>query len=493
MALPNIFTQTPIEAAIWTAAVGTQTEIARIITSTPIFYGCISLAIGAAALMFFFRLGTAHHKGHAVSKLALFLLTVCLGISFLSYQNRTSFSPVNARGVEWKQNPRVASNLRYSDLRIQATGLYWYTVIHRGLIEVSDLLTSAVGYVAQDPLNKSAPQYLVNALAATAKMSLDDPAVEETFDELVARCSDTHQGRILSSESSLKTLFNVNDAWCNSKYQTLASQLKSWARNHRPRELNFGSGASSLLASVGLARQDAVDNKIIASAVKNYARDKAGESYAFHNTNGAALVDGSDFWVNLTKSFSPSSAILSVVNAGRSFFGMEPKDLEGAAARNEAAVAYNQLLAFLPAARGYAKAIIAYLFIAAALGLCVGISGYFWGWLKMAAIFTFYEPISAAFYYFTTKMITTTETIRAMDSIRVDPLVLSGANIIDSNLARMELVYFCIQMGLLLTVAVAGIRAFGAVRSVRHSYLGDLFGSVSRTVGLGTVVTRMAR
>ena len=50
MALPQVFTATPVEAGIWTAAVGTQVQIARAVTASPIFWGIVSLAIGYALI-----------------------------------------------------------------------------------------------------------------------------------------------------------------------------------------------------------------------------------------------------------------------------------------------------------------------------------------------------------------------------------------------------------------------------------------------------------
>lgn len=482
MALPNIFTQTPIEASIWTAAVGMQVEVARILKSTPLFWGAIGLVVGLALIMFLWRLGRPGSVQFSVAKLATMLVTICFGVSFLSYQNTSPFSPVNSRGQEWRSMPRVSQNPKYKDLTQSTNGLYWYTVIHRAMIEVSDLLTSVVGYVANDPFHKEAPEYLVNALSATARMSIDDPNIERSFDELVARCTDTKQGQVLGNTDSVKSLFQLQDPWCQNKYNSLQTQLKTWARNNRPRTLSGNQLLTPLMSLVGIHSETDVDNKMIASAVKNYARTKAGETFAFHNTNTNALVGGTDFWVNLSKGFSPTSNFLSLVNGVRSVLGLETRDLEGANARNEAAVTYNKMLAFLPAARGYAKAIIAILFIPASLALCLGVTGYFFGWLKMTALFTLYQPISAAFYYFTTKLIATTETIKAMDVIRVDPMVLAGADVIDDNLARIQAVYFCIQLGLLFTVAVAGIRAFGALRSLRHSYLSELVSGVTTPI-----------
>lgn len=467
MALPDIFVGTPTEAGIWTAAVGSQANIADSIANSPIFIGIVALSIGLAIIRLLSGIGFADGNKTHIKRFCLFLFCVSLGATFLRKANSTTFSPLNANGMPWRSVTKVANNPKYSALQNNTNGLFWYTLIHRGFMEGSQFLTDKVSQATDDNWNHVAPEYLLNALAQTARATIDDPAIENSFDTLVYSCSDTPKGYILGNTTSVKSMFNLSDPKCLEMYSQLTAQLQTWAQNERPKYFNFPSGSPP--SSVGvfqLANASVVDNKIIASAVKNYARSKIGEA-RYTNTNQAALIDGSDFWVNVKQSFSPN-AFLTLSN----FFA--EKDLEGAAARNEAAVTYNRLLMFIPAIRGYAAALLAYMFLVAAIGLSVGTPSYFFGWLKMTAIFSLYQPLSAALYQFTTKLITTTENITAMNSLANDPMVLAGAHIIDSNVARITAVYFCMQMVLIATVAAGGISAFQPIHQIRHSFIGSL-------------------
>lgn len=473
MALPNIFTQTAVEAGIWTAAVGTQNSLADAITSSVIFWGIVTLAIGVALMRFLFGLGTSAGASFTIRRFVTFLFIVAVGISFLKQKNGSHFSPVNANGTEWRSVRKVSQNPKYNSLQQNVNGLYWYTLLHRGIKEVAQFMTDAITRTTGNSWGRVAPEYLLNALAQTARATIDDPAIERTFDRLSHNCADTRSGAVLNNSVSIQSMFNVATPECQGLYRDLSAQLRGWATGQRPNYIRPPPGTPpENVTALHLNELQAIDNKIIASAVKNYARRKAGEAYAYHNTNEAALIGGSDVWVNVQKGFS-TDTFLVLANAGMDLFGAK-RDLEGYSARNEAAVMYNKLLQFLPAVRGYAAAILAYMFLVAAVGMCVGIPNLFLGWLKMTAIFALYQPFSAALYQFTTNLISTTENISAMNSIIADPMVLAGAHILDSNVARITAVYFCMQLALIAIFAGAGIRALQPVHSITHSYLAGI-------------------
>lgn len=477
MSLPEIFTQTPLEAGIWTAAVGAQTAIAKAITSSAVFYGAVTLSLAIGAIMFLFGIGSGGSTKRSISRFLLLLVTIAIGFSFLKKENSTPFSPVNATGVKWRSVSKVASNPKYKSLQSNYNGLFWYTTFHKSMSEIAHLMTDIIAKGMDDPNYNQAPEFLLNALAQTARATIDDPEVERKFDVLVHNCTDTKRGKVLGNNDSIKTLFDLSSPDCNATYSELVTSLRTWAERNRPAILTtppIGSSIAIAFDAFALSDVQVVDNKMIASAVKNYARQKIGETSDFHNTNADASINGTDFWVNLNKYLFSTDSIMIGINGVKKLFGFETSDLEGANARNEAAVKYNKLLQFLPAVRGYASAILAYSWIVAAVALCVGVHQMFLSWLKMTAWFCLYMPFSAALYQFTTKMIATTENIQAMNSLRVDPMILAGANVIDYNIARMQLVYFILQLSLMAFFGFAGIRSFAPIATLRHSYIGDI-------------------
>lgn len=494
MALPQIFVSTPVEAGLWTAAVTTQAQIAKAITTSPIFWGIVAISIGFMTIRVLMDMGTGQGRDYALKRFVISLLCVTLGITFLKKENTSAFSPMNASNREWKSIPKVAANPKYKSLQNQEKGLYWYTLIHRGMWEVALFMTNIVSNTAGDPLSKEAPEYLLNAFAQTARATIDDPEVERTFDSLVFNCSDSKAGKVLGNMDSIKSMFNLTKPECNQLYNSLQIKLKSWAQSKMPPYVPPPPGSNSITqAAYYMSNPEFLSNKMIASAVKNYARTRVGEQSTLSNTNTEALIDGSDFWVNVSKSFSTDS-FLMFLNAA----SPEYRDYEGAAARNEVAVTYNRLLQFLPAMRGYANVILAYTFIAAAIGLCAGIPTMFFGWLKMTAFFCLYMPFSAALYQFTTRIVTTSQNITLMNSIQSDPMVLAGASILDANIARITAVYFCLQIAVLLAFAVGGITAFHPIQTITHSFVGGMVRNavytmsfVSRAVsgGVGSVAS----
>lgn len=469
MALPQIFVSTPVEAGLWTAAVTTQAQIAKAFTSSPVFWGVVSIAIGFMVIRVLMDIGGGQGRDFALKRFAFGVLCVTLGITFLKKENTSPFSPVNASNREWRNVPKVAANPKYKPLQSQEKGLYWYTFIHRSMWEVAGLMTDIVSKTAGDSSSKEAPEYLLNAFAQTARATIDDPDVERTFDSLVFNCSDTKTGKVLGNTDSLKSMFTLENPECNQLYNSLKTKLESWARSKLPTYVPPTGSNSIVGAAYYMANPEFLTNKIIASAVKNYAKTRVGESTLLNSTNNDALIDGSDFWVNVSKTFSTDS-ILMIANA----FTGEYKDLEGASARNELAVTYNRILQFLPAMRGYANVILAYAFIAAAMGLCVGVPKLFYGWLKMTAMFCLYMPFSAALYQFTTRLISTSQNLATINAIQADPFVLAGASVLDSNIARITAVYFSLQIALLLIFAVGGLSSFHPLQTLSHSFVGGM-------------------
>jgi hypothetical protein len=135
-------------------------------------------------------------------------------------------------------------------------------------------------------------------------------------------------------------------------------------------------------------------------------------------------------------------------------------DFFGADARNQSAVLYNRIVQFLPPIRGYAKGILALSFVFAAASLCLGSLRFFISWLGMLLVFSLYDPLSTILYESVMMFSSAKDTTMALQALKNDPLILSGAAIIDDNLARLQAIYFALQMGLAAVCGAGGISIF---------------------------------
>jgi len=159
-------------------------------------------------------------------------------------------------------------------------------------------------------------------------------------------------------------------------------------------------------------------------------------------------------------------------------------DYEAADARNEVAAIYTKVSVFLPAMRGFAKALLALMFLVAAARLCFGSPALLvsWGWCLL--LLTAYEPLSTLLYQATITLTQAPETVQAMEALRSDPLVLVGAQVMDSYASKVQGTYFILQLGLTALTATAGLAVFRYQRA-----LGGQLASVLLSKGAGALRT----
>jgi hypothetical protein len=197
-----------------------------------------------------------------------------------------------------------------------------------------------------------------------------------------------------------------------------------------------------------------------------------------------AADTGASAWVSLLNSLSLGGALHPFAS---NLFGL---DTFGADSRNEMAWMYNKLIQFLPPIRGYAKSILALGFVVASAALCFGFTGPIVGWLGASAVWAAYEPLSTLLYHTTLLFCRAEGSVEAAAALRTDPFVVAGAALVDANLARIQAVYFALQLGLAAATAWAGLSVFSHARRLGSGASGALTAQLVRTTQLVSPITR---
>jgi hypothetical protein len=96
-----------------------------------------------------------------------------------------------------------------------------------------------------------------------------------------------------------------------------------------------------------------------------------------------------------------------------------------------------------------------------------------WGWCLL--LVTAYDPLSQLLYQATVTLTKTPESIGAMAAIKNDPLVLVGAQVIDTYASKIQATYFVLQLGLAVLAATAGLAIFKYQRALGGALSGSLF------------------
>ena len=485
-----LFTETPIEAALWTFAVSLQDKLSSSLFHTPLFRGAVALFMGfvvARALMRFGS-GTPNPWLPMVGGLVCSLT----GLALLGAGAGEAFRPTTSDGRTWATaaSGRAGSGVRYEGLQRDAQGLRYYRLAHEAANSLGGHVSAQVSEVFGDNGKGTAPQLLFKTLQETARHTLDDPEVIATANRLMESCQREQRYVAGVAFASLSTNFDLQRENCAALHQQFKSQLDGWARariaspGSKLVVLAEAARNNALTRSIGLADSEALKNKVIASAVEDYLQTRAGLTN--NNTNPEALLEGKDggsivgtsTWVRLSRALSLGGAMNLVV---RPFTGT---DYEAADTRNDVAALYTKVSVFLPALRGFAKALLALMFLVAAARLCFGSPSLLisWGWCLL--LFTAYEPLSTLLYQATVTLTQAPETVQAMEALRADPLVLVGAQVMDSYASRVQGTYFVLQLGLTALTAAAGLAVFRYQRS-----LGGQLAGVILSKGMSAVRT----
>lgn len=486
MASSFLFTETPIEAVLWSFSISLQERLAQSLFQTTFFKGAVALYMGFVVARGLFRMGLGEREGVWV-RVGTQILCSLLGLSFLSTLATDSFRPEMESGQSWSS--KLGSG-KYQGLQNQPHGLKAYRLAAGVMNGLSALVSKAVAGVFGDLGHAKSPRLLFQTLHEAARHTLDDPEIINTLDSLYESCTKSGFASSQMAYVSLSHQFDLNKENCAGLHARFKTQLQAWAQERistpGSKLVRFAEGArnNSLMRAMGLDDSEALKNKVIASAVSDHLMTRSGLSN--NNVSPAALLEnpsdspllGTSTWVNLSRMASLGGFLNATV---RPFTGT---DYEAADARNTVAALHTKVNVFLPALRGFAKGILALMFLVAAARLAFGSPGLLVSWAWGLLLVTAYEPLSTFLHQATITLTLSSETSQAMEALKRDPLVLVGAQVMDSYASKVQATYFVLQLGLAALTATGGLAVFRYQRALGGALAGTIV-----TKGLGMART----
>ena len=467
--LESLFAQSPIEASLWTHFVALQQWIVGAFFSGLIFKAAVATYLGFVLIRCLWSMGVDQSPAQAFRQFLIALVISFVGLALLSAKSTAAFRPVTATGKQWSASTKARQAGSYTGLEATANGLWFYVLAHGAANDVSRRLSEHIARSFGDHGYSKSPYLLAQTMAQTAGAAIDDPAITTSLQTLFESCTDMRVAPVLSKDSSFSSLFDLQREPCKQEYDLMRRNLSTWAEGKAGTSYidSASLAVNSLGVSLGLADKETYRNKLIASALVNYVRHRSGQR-GQQAVNPSALLQpgqahpmdglGQSYFTNLAQSLSVGGALNQFLKP------ITGTDYRKADIRNEAALVYSKLVEFLPPIRGYAKGILAFLFVFASVAVCFGNVRLMISWLGMLVIFTAYEPLSTLLYQSTMMFTSAHENVQAMQALKNDPLVLAGAAIVDDNLAGIQAVYFVLQVGLTFICGWAGLKVFMANR-----------------------------
>ncbi len=474
-----LFSITPVEAALWNAALGIQTYLADEIFGTLQFTSLVVTVFAGFVLYRLYRVG----KGDSAEGLAQGIMThlLCMGAGLLCLTtvNTDPIKLQDSGGGDWASKGAVIGSSKFKALQNSQEGLYWYTMFHKATTEVSLMMLKGVTNVFSDEMYLKSPNVLFKILATSSSIALDDPKIASEFDLLVEHCSDPKKLNILGKDDSFSALFDLNDENCEQNYNHFQADLRGWAKRKMPGYLKEIEDSNSSFFSdeaIAFTEPEALENKVIASALVSYIKGKAGP-----RTDDALNVNekelglkgfGDQMWFDMQRILTGGGLIPGVLG-----FWAGDGSVEAGFVKNEAGIIYNNLLNLLPAIRGWIKAYIVISFILVSAALMLGLWKPMKWWLGLIILEMFFLPSAALAYEIHSFFLASSDTIASFGALRNDPMILAGAAMIDAELVRISTIYFCIECAIISSFAVKALRAGWVVGQLSFAHGSAVMGS----------------
>jgi hypothetical protein len=156
------------------------------------------------------------------------------------------------------------------------------------------------------------------------------------------------------------------------------------------------------------------------------------------------------------------------------FYNIAGSDYHTKSLKAEAAAKFNQFAALLPPARGWIHGILAILFVLAVASLGFGSIRFMQAWLLALTTISFYKPVAVLGYKMAEYFTTNSEYLEAVTKIQNDPLLLGGARIIQDQLAQIQTVYLCFEIGAFAVFVAGAIGCFRALTNMTNSVAGTV-------------------
>lgn len=483
----EFFTLTPLEAAYWALGVSVQTALATKMTGNVLF---TAIAVTFFGWRFYRQLSSVG-KGVPIVEVrqnvfeqAIYLV---IGLVLLRTISPVPFSPKDYSGKQWTSYSGVRQNQEYQALQNASGGLTWYLRAVGAARGLSSYATKIINKMVNDNTYGGSSNLAFRMLVASANVQIDDPNISSKIDALVQQCSDRKIIDANGRDANFESLLDLSKPECEGRYRVVKSEMKNWAQRKMPeyiRKTLRENPEDMPLPARELADEELMENKLIASAMVMYGRNRAKDAVDSQNNNLSALrIDhgtSEHFWYTLQKALTTGGFVTGFA----SLFG-KGQDVDDALVLNEAGQIYHQFYKMLPVAKGLLHIFLAISFLVTSFALSCGQTGGVIWWLRTVLLTSLFEPLSVLNYHICTLMMRSSEEYgHALGSLANDPMALAGAAAIDHRLAQVKTGYYLAEMALISATVLSvlgggwvfnklgfaqGATVSGAVRSFANS------------------------
>ena len=455
LSIPKIFAQTIPEAVIWAQGVFYQTKIADIILSFKILPIVVALFWCAGVC----KIAWKGYKEKNINFKYAIMFTIktwsfaAIGIMLLSLKSSTPFSPMSYNNSQWST---------YSDddyLKDSDKPLWAYVILHKGFIEVADVFTNGIVSISGEKNYNSNVDSVFEMIADSATQNIDDPNVKNDLDILASQCRNKGVQKVNGVLDSFSSFFDLSDPNCSAQYTKVNNELNTWAQSKINSDANVyfesqkeqPSLASQIAIKLGILDDQKYKNKVIASALVNYAHERKGLIVDVDHDALLGKVTNADTYADLS-----AATDMDYLTSGfvKLFTG---KSTDVANVRNNLARQYNSMLAWIPGFRGICKAFIALMFLVSIIALSFGFTKMFFAWFGMTFWFTLYMPLSALAYMITMNVFADGNSIKQIAALGADPFSLAAASSFDAHASQYMVAYFMAQLAIISFTSVFGL------------------------------------
>lgn len=445
---------TPVEAAIWSSALGVQDAIATYL------HGVVGVLVllGVSFSLFHYAKGLVG-DGDLTRLTGPFLtrlLIITVGLTFLGV-NAGSFQATSPKGSSWSSFGALKNEAEFAPIFQDHSGMTFYKLMHGALVEISAKLTSLVGDATGKPWDAS-PEGAFRSMAMAARAQFDDPELLRSLSDLDTHCPKTTNQPVVDLKTGLSAFWDLSTPECETRHRLYKTQLEGWAKKQT------GAIDSAYYAFCGLkfnplCDQENLKGMFIANAAKNYAMKSFDTTLGLHEDaltiRKAAKGEDDPYYQNAGRSlaldrlFSLKSLVAAVTD--RDFNTMSVNEM-----RNPAAEKYNDYLHLLPALRGYMLGFCAIAFVFSALFMCIGRLSAIISWCVMAATLSLYPFLSACAFAGAASFMDMTRVSELNPNLTADPTMVGLAAALTEQVSSMSTVYFILQC-VIMTFCSVGV------------------------------------
>jgi uncharacterized membrane protein YgcG len=488
--MPTIFTTTPFESLMQAMFLKAQIALASTMGGTPVFRVLLFWVLGWSMVVGFIRMAAHKHRaGSLFLQIVYRIGMVFLAMGLLSWQYR-SVTWTAPHGTAWYSMTGVNHDTRYSStLGGDTPGLWSYLLLYGSMNEVSQLMSNSAASAFGDPKLSSDPNFLAKQLARMSAMALG-PDTHRALEALNANCANTADGRVIGRTTTLSEMYDMTipgcpalwaqfDAAAQANKPALMAEYPAYvaAKVSMPWQNWFGFRDPNQLQNIAFA------NALLASERNQFGASNYGRFWNSGNlsANDAATVSTSGDRYMEDQSKGLVTGWIADMFDAVSNWGWGG-NFQQAARKAEAANKFNMLGPMIPAARGMIQGLLSLLFVLAAYSVGFGTWKWMRAWLMAQASFSLYRPAATIGFACVTYFTEAAKLTKAAGDIANDPYILGGALQLQEQLAELQTVYICFELGCFVVFTLGAIAAFKPVSAMTNAAGLALAGQAEKVV-----------